>query len=148
MDLRVVEIRPDTASRMLEVPAPAVLPSRRVTVLDAYGSLLYAGARTLERRLPDPAGSDRAAVVLRLRGRVSLGSTFFTVLRDYAGRVGAGGGRVYLTGVSTELHERMADAGVLDSITNLEVWDATEVLNESSLEAYRSATAWLASLEA
>jgi SulP family sulfate permease len=146
MDLRVVELKLEGPSRLLEVPAPDVLPSRRVTVLDAYGSLLYAGSRTLERRLPDPTGSDHAAVVLRLRGRVSLGSTFFAVLRDYAGKVGAGGGRVYLSGVSKELHQRMADAGILEAIPNLEVWTATDVLNESSMEAYESARAWLASI--
>jgi SulP family sulfate permease len=148
MDLRVVELTMAPDGQLTESPAPATLPSQRVTILDAYGSLLYAGARTLERRLPDPTGSERAAVVIRLRGRVSLGSTFFAVLRDYAAKVGAGGGRVYLSGVTKELHERMADAGVLDAIANLEVFDATPVLHGSSMEAFDSAAAWLESLEA
>lgn len=147
MDLRVVELEIDDEGRWIEHEGPKVLPSRRITILDAYGSLLYAGARTLQRRLPDPTGADHAAVVLRLRGRSSLGATFLVVLRDYAARVGAGGGRVYLSGVSPELHARMRETGIIDAIDNLEVWDATRVLNESSLEAYESAKAWLATVD-
>ena len=72
MDLSVVELVPAGGGRLTERPAPATLPSEQVTVLDVYGSLLYAGARTLQARLPDPSGSHAPAVVLRLRGRTSL----------------------------------------------------------------------------
>jgi SulP family sulfate permease len=54
MDLRVVELREREDGRFEERPAPKTLPDRSVTVLDVYGSLLYAGARTLEARLPNP----------------------------------------------------------------------------------------------
>ena len=57
-DLRVVELRRRDDGRFEERPAPAVTPDRHVLVIDAYGSLLYAGARTLQIRLPDPAGRD------------------------------------------------------------------------------------------
>jgi sulfate permease, SulP family len=56
-DLSVVELVPAGHGRFTEQPAPATLPSDQVTILDVYGSLLYAGARTLQARLPDPAGS-------------------------------------------------------------------------------------------
>jgi SulP family sulfate permease len=144
MDLRVVELRPDTTGLLVEGPVPDTAPSRAVTMVDVYGSLLYAGSKTLQRRLPDPAGTDHAAIVLRLRGRTSLGSTFFSVLGEYAGRLGAGGGRLFLSGVAPELYERMASAGVLARIPNLEVWQATKVVSESSLEAYHAARDWLA----
>ena len=52
-------------------------------MLDVYGSLFYAGSRTLQAHLPDPTGSSRR-VVLRLRGRTTLGATFFTVVCRYA----------------------------------------------------------------
>ena len=81
--------------------------------------------------------------MLRLRGRTSLGSTFFSVIAEYAGRLGAGGGRLFLSGVTPELYERMASAGVLARIPNLEVWQATKVVSESSLEAYQAARDWL-----
>jgi SulP family sulfate permease len=58
-----------------------------VTILDVYGSLLYAGARTLQAHLPDPAGTQASTVVLQLRGRTSLGAAFFKVVTDYADRL-------------------------------------------------------------
>ncbi len=85
--------------------ADAPCASRAVTVLDVYGSLLYAGARTLEARLPKPGDADVAAVVLRLRGRSHLGATALTVLRNYADRLGARGGRLYLSGVDPTVIE-------------------------------------------
>ncbi len=144
MDLRVVELHPAADGRLVEGPVPHDVPSRTVTMVDVYGSLLYAGSKTLQLRLPDPTGAERAAIVLRLRGRTSLGSTFFSVLGEYAGRLGAGGGRLFLSGVAPELYERMASAGLLARIPNLEVWQATTVVSESSLEAYDAARAWVA----
>ena len=61
MDLSVVELEPAGGGRFTERPAPASLPSDQVTILDVYGSLLYAGSRTLQARLPDPAGIPRAS---------------------------------------------------------------------------------------
>lgn len=66
MDLKAVELVAAGHGRFTEQPAPADLPSDQVTILDVYGSLLYAGSRTLQARLPNPAGSHGPAVVLRL----------------------------------------------------------------------------------
>jgi sulfate permease, SulP family len=79
MDLTVVELIPRPDGRFEERDAPATLPSHRSTLLDVYGSLYYAGARTLQARLPDPAGSESPVVVLRLRHRTTLGATFLVV---------------------------------------------------------------------
>ena len=38
-------------------------------------------------------------VVLRLRGRTSLGATFLVVMADYAERLSAAGGHLFLAGV-------------------------------------------------
>ena len=96
MDLTVVELVPRDGGQFEERPAPATLTSHHVTVLDVYGSLLYAGSRTLQAHLPDPTGTQAAAVVLRLRGRTSLGATFIKVASDYADRLADVGGRLYL----------------------------------------------------
>ena len=99
MDLRVVELRKRDDGRFEERPAPTALPDRSVTVLDVYGSLLYAGARTLEARLPNPSTAASPVVVLRLRGRTSLGATALTVLRNYARQLKTLGGHLFLSGV-------------------------------------------------
>ena len=42
-------------------------------------------------------------VVVRLRGRTTLGATAFIVLADYAERLRSAGGHMYLSGVTVEL---------------------------------------------
>ena len=142
-DLRVVELVPQPDGRMLERPPPTVLPSGRVTALDVYGSLLYAGARTLQVRLPDPTGSTSPAVVLRLRGRTSLGATFFVVMADYAHRLEAAGGRLYLSGVDPAMLERMTRSCRFEADGPVEAFQATDVVGESTVNAYHDAEAWL-----
>jgi SulP family sulfate permease len=142
LDLAVVELVPDGAGRLVERDPPKSLPAGAVTILDVYGSLLYAGARTLQVKLPDPAGSSAPVVVLRLRGRTSLGATFFAVLADYAGRLDAVGGRLYLSGVGPELAETLRRTGQVDVDGPVRLVDATERIGESTLAAYEEGSAW------
>jgi SulP family sulfate permease len=142
IDLTVVELVTDDEGRFVEAPAPARLRSDAVTVLDVYGSLFYAGARTLQARLPDPTGSHHAAVVLRLRGRTSLGATFFAVVDGYADRLGKAGGRLYLTGLDPALERRLA-APSPDPLTgSARLYPAEPVVGASTLAALQDARTW------
>jgi sulfate permease, SulP family len=137
----VVELIPRDDGRFEERPSPTALTSRRVTVLDVYGSLMYAGARTLEAHLPDPAGAQSPVVVLRLRRRTSLGATFVKVVGDYAGRLADVDGRLYLTGLEPSLTDRLRRTGHLDG--PVRTFEATPVVGESTQAAYLDAEAWL-----
>ncbi len=141
MDLSVVELVPAGHGRFTERPAPAALPSDRVTILEAYGSLLYAGSRTLQARLPDPTGSHAPVVVLRLRGRTSLGATFIKVVTDYAGRLAEVDGRVYLSGLDPALSEMVRRTAPLDG--PVRTFEATELVGESTEAAGHAAQTWL-----
>ena len=141
MDLAVVELIPRDDGRFEERPPPATLTSHHVTVLDVYGSLLYAGARTLGAHLPDPAGARSPVVVLRLRRRTSLGATFVKVVADYADRLAAADGRLYLSGLEPSLTERLSRTGHLDG--PVRTFEATPIVGESTQAAYLDADAWL-----
>jgi len=141
MDLTVVELVPRDDGRFEERPPPAALASHHVTVLDVYGSLLYAGARTLEAHLPDPGGAQSPAVVLRLRGRTSLGATFVKVVAGYADRLAQSGGRLYLSGLEPGLTEQLRRTGHVDG--PVRAFEATPVVGESTRQAYQAAEAWL-----
>ena len=65
----------------------ADLTDREVIVLDVYGSLFFAGARTLDVLLPDPSPGQFPAVVLRHRGRTTMTSTAVDVLDGYERRL-------------------------------------------------------------
>jgi sulfate permease, SulP family len=103
MDLTVVELIPIEDGRLAEAKPPKVLPSGDVTILDVYGSLLSAGSRTLQAKLPDPGGAQAPALVLRLRGRMALGATFLKVISDYSDLLSEAGGRLYLSGMDAAL---------------------------------------------
>jgi SulP family sulfate permease len=141
MDLTVVELVPRDDGRFEERPPPASLTSMHVTVLDVYGSLLYAGARTLEAHLPDPAGAQSPVVVLRLRRRTSLGATFVKVVGDYADRLAESDGRLYLSGLEKDLTEQLRRTGHLDG--PVRAFERTPVVGESTEAAYLDAEEWL-----
>ncbi len=143
LDLKVVEIVPLPDGRPLERPAPALLSSRSVVVLDIYGSLFYAGAKTLAVQLPDPGEAESPVVVLRLRGRTTLGATASTVLTSYAARLAQRGGRLYLSGVDAGVVSRFQAAGRIDASGPLRMFEATEILGESTAHARDEAEAWL-----
>jgi SulP family sulfate permease len=143
LDLKLVELYRTPQGAMAERPAPSSLRSGEVVVLDIYGSLFYAGARTLEARLPDPAGTHSPAVVLRLRGRTTLGATSFEVLAKYAERLHAVHGRLVLSGLDASVVEQLRRyrRGSLDG--TVEVLPATDVLMESTILGLDRATSWL-----
>ena len=144
VDLTVVRLTHGENRSLVESPAPATLPSREVTVLDVYGSLLFAGARTLQTRLPDPAGSEQPVVVLRLRGRTTLGATAFIVLADYAEQLHSDGGHLFLSGVGPDLLEQLRHTHRVDLRDAVTVIPASETILESTQKAYDDAEEWLA----
>jgi SulP family sulfate permease len=140
LDLRLVRLVPAGAGRLREVPVPAVLPDREVTIIDVHGSLFHAGAGTFQARLPDPAPSRRPAVVLRLRGHRTLGTTFVAVLVRYRQRLDPVQGRLYLSGVGPEVAATLADRAALAG--SVVVYRATDLVGESTLAAARDAADW------
>jgi SulP family sulfate permease len=129
--------------RIEEGAPPARLPSDAVTVLDVYGSLFFAGARTLEDQLPRPEGSSQPVVVLRLRGRTKLGATLLEVLDRYAEDLADSGGRLYLSGVAPDVAAELRRTGKLDLDGVVHVAPSDEVIGASTSAAVQDARAWL-----
>jgi SulP family sulfate permease len=146
LDLTVVRLTLDRERRFVETPAPRTLASNEVTVLDVYGSLLFAGARTLETRLPDPAGSEHPVVVLRLRGRTSLGATAIVVLAGYAERLASAGGHLFLSGVAANLVKQLRTTGRAGLDAHLTVVTASNGILDSTMTAHDDGEKWLATV--
>jgi len=137
----VVELVPRDDERFEERKPPKSLTSFHITVLDVYGSLLYAGARTLQAHLPEPGEARSPVVVLRLRRRTNLGSTCVKVIADYAGRLAGSGGRLYLSGLDPSVTEQLRRTGHVEG--PVRAFEATPVVGESTRAAYLDAEAWL-----
>lgn len=148
LDVRVVALKRRDDGAFAEEPAPAVLLSDAVTVLDIYGSVFYAGAEVIAGLLPKAAGSRRPAVVLRLRGRTDVGSTFLGVVERYRTEIERVGGILMLAGVSPELRSQLGRTGVLAAIGSENVCEAESTLTASVRVATDAAERWLLETEA
>ena len=112
-----------------------------MTLLDVYGSLYYAGARTLASLLPNPQGASAPVVVLRLRGRTALGVTSYKILTTYGAQLDEAGGRLLLSGVAPVLLAQLRRAEHAET-KGIEVYPQTDVIGESSAAAYAAGRAW------
>ncbi|WP_280439054.1 SulP family inorganic anion transporter [Nocardia cyriacigeorgica] len=138
MDLKVVRLAV-RGDHLVEEPAPRRLIDGEIVILDVYGSLFYAGARTLQARLPDPKGADSPTVILRLRGRTTVSATFLAVVADYVRRLDEVDGALYLSGVDPRVRDFWTDELLDKQGVRLEFFPATPTIGESTLAAYAQA---------
>ncbi len=85
------------------------------------------------------AGHEHPAVILRLRGRTSLGATKADVLSRYYDKLEKVDGRLYLTGLSETVQREFIGMRRL----RLRAYRATAILGESTRMALTDAQAWL-----
>lgn len=142
-DVSLVRLVKRSDGEIEEHDAPARLPSNEVTVIDVYGHLFYAGARTLERLLPRPQEAQSPVVVLRLRGLGNAGATLMEVLANYADKLAEVNGRLYLSGINEDVHDQLVRAGKLRLSGPVQVYEATSVRLEATRKAVADARAWL-----
>jgi sulfate permease, SulP family len=143
LDLRVTELDVLPSGDLREHPPVTSLPSDSVTVLDVHGSLLFAGARTLQARLPDPSAATRPVVVIRLRGRTAMGATFVAVALGYAERLHERGGHLFLSGVSAELDDALQRTAADELRESLTIVGSQPVIGASTRSAEQAAWLWL-----
>lgn len=144
VDVQLMELVLKDDGSAVEQAPPSRLSDGRVTVLDFYGSAFFASASVLRDRLPDARGAHRAVVVLRLRGRRELGSTFIEVLGRYARALHDGDGKLMLAGVSVLLKEQLMRSKYGAVIGAENVFAERGQLGASTREAVAQANEWLA----
>ena len=134
----------DDEGHLVEVEPPTELAAHEVVVLQPYGSLFFAAAPVVEAMLPAVGpGSVRSVVILRLRGRSELGTTFIDVLRRYAVALAEVDGQLKLVSVSERLQEQFAVGGVTDVVGPENIYLSTERVSASLHRAHRDALAWV-----
>ena len=127
----------------IEHPAPEELPSEQVTILVPYGSLFFTAAPVFEDGLPKADNTRYAAVILVLRGRKELGSTFLGVVDRYNKILKANDSKLLLAGVSMEVRRQLVHSGLLQEIGRENIYMASELYGESILEANEAGKKWI-----
>lgn len=124
----------------VEEPVPAELPGAGVVVLTAYGSLFFASAQVVLSQLPRATPlSSGAVVVLRLRGKEDLGSTFIRSMLRYRDELDRAGCHLLLAGVGTRVLEQLRRTGALAELGPENVFPATPRVGASLASALERA---------
>lgn len=134
----------DAHGDVVEDDPPPALPANEVVVLQPYGSLFFAAAPTFESSLPAPAPDSRnSVVILRLRGRSDLGTTFMDVLHRYAESLTECDSKLVIVSASDRIQEQLGVTGITDLIGADNVYTGDERVGATLRRAYGDATAWV-----
>ena len=87
--------------------------------------------------------ASNVSVILRLRGRTTLGSTFLSVVSSYADRLQANGGRLYLTGLDPAVLKVWEAESLTKRLTGVLLYPATDIVGASTQNALLDANARL-----
>lgn len=129
-----------------ESDPPPVVPAGTVLVLQPYGSLFFACAPVFEAALPAIEASSRhAVVILRLRGRTDLGTTFMDVLERYARALREVDSKLVIVSADDRVIEQLTTTGVLDTIGTENVYEGDEWVGRTVRRAYEDAVGWIQS---
>ncbi len=136
----------NSAGDLVETDPPAVVPPGEVVVLQPYGSLFFAAAPVFEAQLPAVQDSSTGSVViLRLRGRSDLGTTFMDVLLRYAQSLDRVGSRLMIASTNADIDEQLAVTGITAVIGEGSVYRGDERVGATIRQAESDARAWVES---
>jgi len=134
----------DTDGQVTETDPPIDLPAHEVVVLQPYGSLFFAAAPTFESGLPVPTDRSRdSVVILRLRGRSDLGTTFMDVMHRYAESLIAVDSKLVIVSANERIQEQLAVTGITDLIGENNVYGGDERVGATVKRAHADASAWV-----
>ena len=125
---------------VIESDPPVRLPASEVVILQPYGSLFFAAAPLFADALPTPTPESRnAVVILRLRERSDIGSTFMDVLRGYTQSLAGVGSKLVLVSLNESLAEQFRVTGLADVIGVENMYESTDRVGAATEQAYRDA---------
>ena len=134
----------DPDGHLVEVDPPAELASNDVVVLQPYGSLFFAAAPVFEAALPAVvATSAHSVVILRLRGRSDLGTTFMDVLFRYGQALVAIDSKLMIVSADERILEQLDVTGITDLIGADNIYPGDERVGATIKRAYGDAVTWV-----
>ncbi len=142
--VRVERIVPQSDGTFVESEVPQELPSGEIVVLQPIGSLFFAGVAELEEHLPEVGQAQRTVVLIRLRDRDEVGSTFIRALDRYARALQAGDNKLMLEGLSERVLEQFEETDLLDLIGEENVFLGQPQFWASLRQALAAAEDWIA----
>ncbi|MFC1432968.1 SulP family inorganic anion transporter [Streptacidiphilus sp. N1-3] len=146
---RLVALTPAGDGDWTVGPVPPRLPSDQVTVLYYGGVNLFAELPRIDAQRPDPHGSERAVVVLAVRGAPDVpSSAVLKLLGRYADEHRACGGRLIVAGAGEATARLLEQTGVSARLGEGGVVRSTPRLMEAVEQAVAEGHRWIAEQQA
>ncbi len=142
--VRVERIIIQSDGSAVEAETPEKLPSNEIVILEPVGSLFFAGAAEFESDLPDVGDARHTAVILRLRDRDEVGSTFIRALERYTRLLQAQDNLLMLAGLNQQVIDQLERTELLDLIGRENVFLVQPRYRASLEQAVARAQAWRA----
>ena len=134
----------EASGRVREVDAPAEVGANEVIVLMPYGSLFFAAAPLFEKALPDVTDSaHHSVVILRLRGKSDIGSTFMDVLVRYAVALRRAESKLMIISDNERMLEQFTITGVTQAVGMENIYTSSDWLGATVRQANRDAQDWV-----
>ena len=127
----------------VEAKVPETLPSREIVILQPIGSLFFAGTAEFEEHLPDVSETHHSVVILRLRDRDEVGSTFIRAVRRFTEQLQKGNNQLMLSGISSHVWDQLEKTGLLELIGKENVYRVEPKYTASLEDALTAANRWL-----
>ena len=146
--VRVMQLALDEAGNFEEREPPDEIPGNKATLLTIYGGKFFAAAYKMEEELPSTGKIQRAVVILRLRGKYNIGSTFIEVLQRYSSALSKNGGKLMLSGVSENVYDQLSKTEMIELLGEQNIYPESSKLLYSSKQALKAANDWLVERQA
>jgi SulP family sulfate permease len=141
--VRIERMIPLGDGQYAEGEQPERIQDGEIMILQPIGSLFFAGAAEFEEDLPEVGNTRGAVVIIRLRDRDEVGSTFIRVVERYTRELQANGCKLMLAGISDRVWEQLEKTELLDLIGPQNVFLAQPRFGAALEEALAAAQAWL-----
>jgi SulP family sulfate permease len=145
--VRVERIVPLAEGGFTEAEMPDTLTDGEIVVLQPIGSLFFAGVAEFEEYLPEVGTAKRAVVIIRLRDRDEVGSTFIRLIERYAQSLQAAGSKLMLEGLNERVLEQLEETEIVELLGRENLFLAKLRFGDSLKEALAAAERWIADEE-
>jgi SulP family sulfate permease len=130
--------------RMKEVDPPTEVGVDEVIILQPYGSLFFASAPVFDEELPDVLPeSSNSVVIIRLRGKTDLGTTFMDVLARYADALRSQDCKLMITYADDKVSDQLVVTGARAALGEENIYESDEWLGATVRRANEDATKWI-----
>ena len=141
--VRIERLIPQKDGSFVEAEVPESLPSGEIVVLQPIGSLFFAGTVEFEEHLPDMGDAQHSVVILRLRDRDEVGSTFIQALQRFANELHERDNLLMLTGVGSHVWNQLEKTDLHELIGEENIFLAEPKYTAALEKALAAANQWL-----